>query len=238
MATASGTLSAVGDVVAVSPSTDTTVTFALSGTFDLAHVVFEGTTDGTTFNPLPLVFDKNDVPAHGATIYGGPDRTSFYADITGQSITSARVKLQQAPGSGSITVALATNAYPSRPSDTTLIPGGVKQVVYSRASAASGTSSGNSGAINVGNYDQLLLAIDISSGTFSFTFGLDYLGGDGVWYNLYTSAGQVNSAADLIQSFGVGLDVTKMFGNIVRIVWTRTSGNVTFSASLIGRKSK
>lgn len=352
MASASGTLTVGGDVVNLTPGgSDTTVTISFSGTFDRAHIAFEKSTDGTTFTQIMATSIGGRV-APAFDVIGTPDGTKFFSDITGLSLNKYRVKLQRQPDSGSVSVSMTTTTNVSRPSDTNLIPGNVKQVVYSLASAAR-TTTDNSGEINVDDYDQLIVGIDITatdgvkqvetavvvedvpgtltqgnatvtvtaagmtgspqavvvalatndneatvagkfrtalaananiasfftvSGTGAnvvltakvarandatmniayadttssgltddatsndttagvvapFTFTLDYLGGDGIWYNVWSSS----AIAQTLQTIGVSLDTAKLFSNIIRLVWTHASGSETFSASILGRKAK
>ena len=113
----------------------------------------------------------------------------------------------------------------------------VGATLLNQASAAQ-TASGMSATLAVGNYRELLVAVNVSAvagTTPTLTLALDSLGADGVWYTLWTSA-SITAVGQTIASLGVGAATNTAFGTSVRLRWTigGTTPSFTFSASITG----
>lgn len=114
----------------------------------------------------------------------------------------------------------------------------VDYTILNLASAAR-TTSGDSGALPVGNVLHLAADVNItavSGSTPSMTLYVDRLGIDGNWYNIWTSAAQ--TAAGVVSvSIGPGCTVTHVFGTAARLRWAITGGtpSFTFSGSIVGK---
>lgn len=101
------------------------------------------------------------------------------------------------------------------------------------------TATGNSVDLNVGNYSELAIDVNISAvaGTSpTYVLSVNRKGVDGVYYPIYTGSSQ-SAVGKISISLGVGASTNAAFGNIIQLVETvgGTTPSFTRSISIIGK---
>lgn len=128
-------------------------------------------------------------------------------------------------------------------------------VIFKRLLGAA-TASGDSGALDTTWVEALAVDINITAITGgvtpNITFTLDRLGADGIWYSPVTTgiiAATGKASIDLASALGIAIVAAPLtsgaqhmvLGNTTRLSWVFGGGtpptSVTFSASIIGRRS-
>lgn len=114
------------------------------------------------------------------------------------------------------------------------------QTVYTQPSLPI-LAGGNSLPLNVGNFAELAVDINITGKQGSsptIQYFIDRLGVDGIWYPIWQSAVQSVSPAQVSTSIGAGLAISQSFGGTIQFRWGiggSSSPGWTYSVSLIGK---
>ena len=105
--------------------------------------------------------------------------------------------------------------------------------VYTQAPGTILAANGNSGSLNVGNYNEMAADANItavSGSTPTLQLFIDREGADGVWYPIWQSS-TLTSTTQVSTSIGPGTNIAQFFGSTIRWRWVVGGGSPSFTLS-------
>ena len=102
--------------------------------------------------------------------------------------------------------------------------------------AVSAGAGADATSFNTGSVFEELVCINVTAVSGSITFEIDTLGGDGVWYPIWTQSPATSAPGKVVVSLGNGAAISTILGAVQRLAWTVSGGgSATFTASIMGR---